>query len=101
MRNRTFAIVLSLFVVALALGACGPAATTAPTSAPAPTTAPAAQPTATTAAPAPAATPTAAKKALKVGLVTDTGGVNDKSFNQSAWAGVQKAQKDFGADVKF
>jgi basic membrane protein A and related proteins len=47
---------------------------------------------------APAATPATV---LKVGLVTDTGGVNDKSFNQSAWTGVQKAQKDFGADVKF
>jgi basic membrane protein A and related proteins len=38
---------------------------------------------------------------LKIGLVTDTGGVNDKSFNQSAWAGVQKAQKDLGYDAKF
>jgi basic membrane protein A len=38
---------------------------------------------------------------LKVGLVTDTGGVNDKSFNQSAWAGVEKAAKEFGIDAKF
>jgi basic membrane protein A len=38
---------------------------------------------------------------LKVGLVTDTGGVNDKSFNQSAWAGVEKAGKEFGWDVKY
>jgi len=38
---------------------------------------------------------------IKVGLVTDVGGVNDKSFNQSAWAGVQKAMKDFGMDAKF
>ena len=38
---------------------------------------------------------------LKVGLVTDTGGVNDKSFNQSAWAGVQKAAAEFGYDAKF
>jgi basic membrane protein A len=29
------------------------------------------------------------------------GGVNDKSFNQSAWAGVQKAAKEFGWDAKF
>ncbi len=40
-------------------------------------------------------------KALKVGLVTDTGGVNDKSFNQSAWEGVQKAAKEFGMDAKY
>jgi basic membrane protein A and related proteins len=38
---------------------------------------------------------------LKVGLVTDTGGVNDKSFNQSAWTGVQKAAKEFGMDANF
>lgn len=38
---------------------------------------------------------------LKVGLVTDVGGVNDKSFNQSAWAGVQKAAKEMGWDAKF
>jgi basic membrane protein A len=38
---------------------------------------------------------------LKVGLVTDTGGVNDKSFNQSAWEGVQKAGKEFGWDVNY
>ncbi len=24
-------------------------------------------------------------------MVTDTGGINDKSFNQSAWAGMQAA----------
>lgn len=40
-------------------------------------------------------------KALKVGLVTDTGGVNDKSFNQSAWAGVQKAAAEFGFEANY
>jgi basic membrane protein A len=38
---------------------------------------------------------------LKVGLVTDTGGVNDKSFNQSAWAGVQKAATEFGWTANY
>jgi len=38
---------------------------------------------------------------LKVGLVTDVGGVNDKSFNQSAWAGVQKAANEFGWDAQY
>jgi basic membrane protein A len=38
---------------------------------------------------------------LKVGLVTDVGKIDDKSFNQSAWDGVQQAKKDLGADVKF
>ena len=48
------------------------------------------------------ASPTAAPAAKKkIGLVTDVGGVNDKSFNQSAWQGVQNAAKDFNLDVKF
>lgn len=46
-----------------------------------------------------AAAPAGAK--MKVGLVTDVGGVNDKSFNQSAWAGAQKGAKEFNMDVKF
>jgi basic membrane protein A and related proteins len=46
-----------------------------------------------------AAAPSGAK--LKVGLVTDVGGVNDKSFNQSAWAGTQKGAKEFNMDAKF
>ncbi len=36
-----------------------------------------------------------------VGLVTDVGEVDDKSFNQSAWEGVQQAEKDLGALVNF
>jgi basic membrane protein A and related proteins len=43
----------------------------------------------------------AGAKKLRVGLVTDVGKVDDKSFNQSAWEGVQCAQKNLGADVKF
>ncbi len=38
---------------------------------------------------------------LKIGLVTDVGKIDDKSFNQSAWDGVQKAKKDLGAEVKY
>ncbi|MBO0840827.1 MAG: BMP family ABC transporter substrate-binding protein [Sciscionella sp.] len=34
-------------------------------------------------------------------MVTDTGGINDKSFNASAWAGMQKSQKDGKANVSF
>lgn len=46
------------------------------------------------------ATPKPEKK-FRVGLVTDVGGVNDKSFNQSAWAGTQKAATELGAEAKF
>jgi len=31
---------------------------------------------------------------IKVGMVTDVGGVNDNSFNQSAWEGLQKLQTE-------
>jgi len=48
-----------------------------------------------------ASTSASGGKKLKVGLVTDVGKVDDKSFNQSAWEGVQRAQKELGADVKF
>ena len=35
-------------------------------------------------------------KKVKVGLVTDIGGLNDKSFNHLAYVGLQKAIADFG-----
>lgn len=37
-----------------------------------------------------------AKPNFKVAMVTDTGGVNDNSFNQSAWEGLQKVGKELG-----
>jgi basic membrane protein A and related proteins len=36
---------------------------------------------------------TAAAKAFKACMVLDTGGVDDRSFNQSSWAGLQGAKK--------
>ena len=88
--RKLFSLTMVLLVVAgFVLSACQtPAAT--PTQAPAPTQKPVEQPTEPPAA-----------KGLKVGLVTDVGGVNDKSFNQSAWAGVQKAAAEFGMEAKF
>lgn len=38
---------------------------------------------------------------LCVGLVTDVGEIDDKSFNQSAWEGVQQAGNELGAFVKY
>ena len=40
-------------------------------------------------------------KGLKVGIVTDVGGVNDGSFNQSAWEGLQRAPKELGVEAKY
>lgn len=37
----------------------------------------------------------------KIGMVTDVGGVNDGSFNQSSWEGLQRAGKELGVTVKY
>ncbi|HEU4480527.1 MAG TPA: BMP family ABC transporter substrate-binding protein, partial [Actinomycetota bacterium] len=34
-------------------------------------------------------------------LVTDTGGVDDKSFNQAGWEGLQRAEEELGVEVQF
>lgn len=39
--------------------------------------------------------------ALKVGMVTDVGGVNDQSFNQSAWEGLQKTKKELSVKISY
>src|SRR3954451_20045591 len=41
---------------------------------------------------------TPAAKKIKVGLVTDIGGLNDRSFNQLANAGLEQAEKDLGVE---
>jgi basic membrane protein A len=43
---------------------------------------------------------TAAPGAVSLGMVTDVGGLGDKSFNDSAYRGLQKAQADLGARIQ-
>ncbi len=38
---------------------------------------------------------------FKACQVTDTGGIDDKSFNATAWKGVQDAMKELGIDGKY
>lgn len=38
---------------------------------------------------------------IKIGMVTDIGGVNDGSFNQSSWEGLQRAQSELGVSVDY
>ena len=52
------------------------------------------------ASPAAGGSPVAASN-IKAGLVTDVGGINDKSFNASAWDGLQRAGKELGIQVKY
>ena len=47
-----------------------------------------------------AADGTAAEDGGLICEVTDVGGVDDKGFNASAWAGAQRAAADFGAEAK-
>lgn len=42
-----------------------------------------------------------AEDTVKLEMVTDTGGVNDQSFNQLAWAGMQKLAEDNGWEVSY
>ncbi|MGL5963757.1 MAG: BMP family lipoprotein, partial [Fusobacteriaceae bacterium] len=41
------------------------------------------------------------EKALKIGIVLSTGGLGDKSFNDSAYRGLEKAKQDLGIEFKY
>jgi len=43
----------------------------------------------------------ATAKKFKIAMVTDVGGVNDQSFNQSAWEGLKRMKKDLGVRVAY
>lgn len=43
----------------------------------------------------------AEKETVRVAMVTDTGGINDQSFNALAWAGLQRAQSELGIEVAY
>lgn len=73
--KKILALVLALCMV-FALCACG----SKPAEAPAESQAP---------ADAPADAPAEAPAKIRVGMVTDVGGVNDRSFNQGAWEGLE------------
>jgi basic membrane protein A len=55
----------------------------------------------TTATPIATTTSAVTTKKLKVGLVTDNGRIDDKGYNQSAWEGLQRAQKELGIEPKY
>lgn len=38
---------------------------------------------------------------IKVGMVTDSGTIDDKSFNQGTWEGLEKSKVDLGTDTKY
>jgi phosphate/phosphite/phosphonate ABC transporter binding protein len=79
-----------LVIASMVLAACAPAATPTP-----------AQPAATEAPAEPAATEPPAAAAFKACQVTDAGGIDDKSFNATAWKGVQDAMAQLGVEGKY
>jgi basic membrane protein A and related proteins len=114
MSKKIFPLLAILLVASLILAACAPAATPEPTPvpeqpAPAPVepTAPPVEPTAPPVEPtAPPAEPTEPPAeteppttAIKACQVTDTGGVDDRSFNETAWQGVLRAQDELGVEA--
>lgn len=101
MKKLYFAMI-ALIIASMMLAACAPA-TTAPTEAPM-TEAPTEVMTeAPTEAPTEAATeaPTEAAVGFTVGQVTDLGGIDDKSFNASAFAGAEQAAAELGGEAKY
>jgi basic membrane protein A len=98
--KKLYFVTVALIVASMILAACAAPTTAAPAPTQAPTEAMTEAPTeAMTEAPTEAMTE--APAAFKVGEVSDFGGVDDKSFNQLAWEGVQKANSDLKTDGKF
>ncbi len=112
MKKSALAVLLAASM-ALSMTACGgssnettaaateAATTAAATEAPAETEAEAEAPAETEAPAAAAGTPVKDPSEFKVGMVTDVGGVNDGSFNQSSWEGLQRAGKELGIQVNY
>ncbi len=112
MSKKPNLVLLVVLTIMMLLAACAPSAPTTAVAAPAatPTIAPVA-PTAAQVQPTTAPTVTTAASttaaaqpggsSMKVGLVTDIGGVNDHGFNQLAWEGLQKASGEMGFQAKF
>jgi len=93
--RSSLTLVALLLVASIVISACAVPVAPAETGSEA---APAAETSAEEAAPAADVTP------IKVGLVTDVGRINDRSFNQSAWEGVQLAAEQLGLgedDIKY
>ena len=92
---------LMAMVMVFALAACG--GTDEPT--PAATTAKKAEATEAGSEEATEAATEAATEVMApdfiVGLVTDVGGIDDKSFNQSTWEGIVRFAEDTGVETKY
>jgi len=105
LKNRlSFVALLAAFVLVIA--ACGDddssTTTAAPTTAAPTTAAPTTDAPTTTAAPETTAPGTsAAPAAVKACQVSDVAGIDDKSFNETAYKGLLQAEAELGAEIAF
>lgn len=90
--KKMFVLLALLVVASMTLSACGPQPTPVATEPPVVATEPPATEPPATEPPAPAFT---------VGQVTDLGGIDDKSFNATAYAGIEQAIADLGVEGKY
>lgn len=111
MKKRLLSMALSAVMV-LSLAACGGQAkdsastksaskTTSTTSTASTTSAASTSSAAGSASSAKSGSTTTAKSDLKVGLITDVGGIHDHSFNETSWKGLEKAKNDFGVEINY
>ncbi len=98
MRKRIIAVMMAASMAA-SLAACGSSSSTSTTTAAAGGAAEAKE----TEAAGEETKAAEAKDAsdVKVGIITDLGGVNDGSFNTSAWEGLQRAQEELGIEANY
>lgn len=89
MSKKLYSLLALLVATAFVLAACGPA--------PTPTAAPEEPTTGGEATQA----PSGAGAGFKACQVTDVGGIDDKSFNATAWKGVQDAIDQLGSDGQY
>jgi len=90
MLNKRIGILLAiLLMLGLVLAACGG------------TAAPAGEESAAEAPAEEASGDCSDEEVFCVGLVTDVGEIDDKSFNQSAWEGVEQAEQELGARIDY
>ena len=95
MSKKLLTLVSVLILVSMMLASCAPAAPAPVVEEPAPVE-PTAKPEEPTAMPEPTAEPVVEAPMFKACQVTDTGGIDDKSFNQTAWKGVLDAITKYG-----
>ena len=105
MKKRLLSMALSAVMV-LSLAACsGQAKDSASTKSASKTTSATSAASTTSAAgsasSAKSGSTTTAKSDLKVGLITDVGGIHDHSFNETSWKGLEKAKTDFGVEINY